>query len=269
VNSKGQLVYTNNIVDNPEPLPRPVSVAPPPSTAVPSSPNPESLQAAVAGLKGGAGAAKALSTPEIGALVNAISLQHGVDPDLVAAVIRAESNYDQWAISPKGARGLMQLMPATAQRFGVLNVFDARDNIQGGVRFLRFLLEKFDGDIELALAGYNAGENLVEKLGKVPPIDETRGYVSKIRAVYTKKTAMLLPLPNVVTPETSSTVLAASTAAPPVPAPPAESPEVKAAPQPTPVQAAPPPEVLPEQPRIYRGVNARGVTSFSNVEPVD
>ncbi len=108
---------------------------------------------------------------------------HQVSPDLVRAVIAVESEFDQWAVSSKGARGLMQLMPATARRFGVSDSFDARANIMAGTRYLRLLLDQFAGDVELALAAYNAGENAVARYGGVPPFKETRGYVAKIQAL--------------------------------------------------------------------------------------
>ena len=110
---------------------------------------------------------------------------HGVSAALVRAVIQVESEWDALAVSSKGARGLMQLMPFTAERFGVSDSFDARQNIFGGVRYLRLLLDLFGGDVDLALAGYNAGENAVLRYGGVPPFKETRGYVQKIEALLT------------------------------------------------------------------------------------
>jgi soluble lytic murein transglycosylase-like protein len=96
-----------------------------------------------------------------------------------------ESSFKSRAISPKGARGLMQLMPLTAARFGVTNIFDPRQNIEGGARYLRFLLDRFDGNINLALAGYNAGEGAVEKFGwRIPPYSETQEYVRRISRRY-------------------------------------------------------------------------------------
>jgi soluble lytic murein transglycosylase-like protein len=96
-----------------------------------------------------------------------------------------ESSFKLRAISPKGARGLMQLMPGTASRFGVANIFDPKQNIEGGARYLRFLLDRFDGDINLALAGYNAGEGAVEKYGwRIPPYSETQEYVRRISRRY-------------------------------------------------------------------------------------
>lgn len=108
--------------------------------------------------------------------------RHGVDPRLVAAVIGAESAYDVRALSHKGARGLMQLMPATARRFGVPEerIHDPEANVDAGTRYLAWLLERFDGDLALALAGYNAGEGTVDRYGGVPPYRETRGYLQRI-----------------------------------------------------------------------------------------
>jgi hypothetical protein len=108
---------------------------------------------------------------------------HGVSVDLVRAVIQVESDFDHLARSSKGAQGLMQLMPDTARRFGVSNAYDPRQNIFGGVRYLRWLLDLFRGDVALAAAGYNAGENAVLRYGGVPPYKETRGYVDKVQAL--------------------------------------------------------------------------------------
>jgi soluble lytic murein transglycosylase-like protein len=98
---------------------------------------------------------------------------------LVDSVIQVESNYDPFAVSPKGAQGLMQLMPETAKRFGVKDIFDPKQNIEGGVRYLKFLQETFK-DERLALAAYNAGEGAVERYGSVPPYPETVDYVAKV-----------------------------------------------------------------------------------------
>jgi hypothetical protein len=108
---------------------------------------------------------------------------HNVDTELIRAVIQVESEFDHRAVSSKGARGLMQLMPDTARRLGVANAFDPRQNILGGTRYLRLLLDMFSGDTALATAAYNAGENAVLRYGGVPPFKETRGYVAKIQAL--------------------------------------------------------------------------------------
>ncbi len=125
---------------------------------------------------------------DIGKLVPVIdnaARTHGVDPRLVHAVIRAESGYNDRAQSNKGALGLMQLIPATAERMGVKDPFDPVDNIFGGTRYLSYLIKMFNGDIELALAGYNAGENAVIRHGnRIPPFAETQAYVPKVLAFY-------------------------------------------------------------------------------------
>src|SRR5580704_6000067 len=108
-----------------------------------------------------------------------------VSPALVDSVIQVESNYNPYAVSPKGAQGLMQLMPATARRFGVTNSFDAKQTIEGGVRYLKFLQDTFKDD-RLAIAAYNAGEGAVTKYGDVPPYAETKSYVAKVGSRYTK-----------------------------------------------------------------------------------
>ena len=105
--------------------------------------------------------------------------RHGVDPLLVDSVIRVESNYNPLAVSPKGAEGLMQLIPATARRFGVTNSFDVKESIEAGVTYLKYLLDMF-GDDRLAVAAYNAGESAVMRYGDVPPYRETMNYVSRV-----------------------------------------------------------------------------------------
>jgi hypothetical protein len=116
-------------------------------------------------------------------LIAAASAAHGVETALVRAVIQTESQFDARAVSSVGAQGLMQLMPATARRFGVADAFDPRQNVFGGVRYLRWLLDKFGGDVALASAGYNAGENAVVRYGGIPPYKETQGYVRKVVAL--------------------------------------------------------------------------------------
>ena len=116
-----------------------------------------------------------------------VSRQHGVDPELVSAVIVAESGFNPTAVSPKGAVGLMQLMPATAQRFGVKNSYDPQDNIRGGVQYLKFLLDLFQQDLKLAVAAYNAGEGAVQRYQGVPRYRETQNYVQKVLSLYGKE----------------------------------------------------------------------------------
>jgi len=119
-------------------------------------------------------------------LIDHISGQHGVDPELVRAVARAESNYNPRAVSYKGALGLMQLLPETAKRFGVRNVWDPQQNIEGGVKFLKFLSEMFPNNLPYVLAAYNAGENAVVKHRGIPPYRETQAYVRRITSLYRK-----------------------------------------------------------------------------------
>jgi soluble lytic murein transglycosylase-like protein len=114
------------------------------------------------------------------ASINEHSRRHGVAPDLVRAVIQVESAFNPIAVSNKGAMGLMQLMPATAQELGVNNPFDPDQNIRGGVAYLKQLLDRYDQKVELALAAYNAGIGNVAKYGAVPPFKETRSYVDRI-----------------------------------------------------------------------------------------
>lgn len=120
-------------------------------------------------------------------IIEEAARKHGVDPRLVAAVARRESAWNVNAVSRVGACGLMQLMPDTARFLGVRNVFDARENIFGGTRYLRTLLDTFDGDLDLTLAAYNAGPGAVEKYRGVPPYRETRAYVAAVKASYEKE----------------------------------------------------------------------------------
>jgi hypothetical protein len=122
-------------------------------------------------------AAQAPTLPEH---IASAGLQTGIDPDFINSVIRAESGYNARAVSPKGAQGLMQLMPATAARLGVHDSFDPADNLDGGSRYLRELLLRYNGDAIKALAAYNAGPESVEKYKGVPPYRETRSYVARV-----------------------------------------------------------------------------------------
>ncbi len=117
---------------------------------------------------------------EFDPIVKSVASEYGVDRNLVKAVIHAESGYNPNAVSPCGAQGLMQLMPKTAQGLNVPDSFDPKDNIRGGVRYLRFLLDTFKGDVTLALAAYNAGMSRVNQYGGVPPYEETRNYISRV-----------------------------------------------------------------------------------------
>jgi soluble lytic murein transglycosylase-like protein len=133
-------------------------------------------------------AARAKSAPvDLNEVVNSASGRYRLDPDLVNSVIKAESGFNVRAVSPKGARGLMQLMPETASQLGVPNSFDPQANVEGGTRYLRELLEHYDFDLIKALAAYNAGPRRVEQYGGVPPYYETRAYVARIVRDFNKK----------------------------------------------------------------------------------
>jgi soluble lytic murein transglycosylase-like protein len=122
---------------------------------------------------------------EIDRMVTAMAAGYALDPRLVLAVIQVESNFVPNAVSPKGALGLMQLLPETAQRFGVVDVMNPKENIAGGMKYLRWLLCNLDGNVTFALASYNAGLGAVLKYGGVPPYPETQSYVKFIRKYYT------------------------------------------------------------------------------------
>lgn len=113
-------------------------------------------------------------------IIHEVSKRHGVDTALVKAVIRAESDFSPHAVSPKGARGLMQLMPGTARMHNVWRSFEPRQNVEGGVKHLRYLLDRYGGNLRLALAAYNAGEGAVDRNGGVPPYPETWQYLSRV-----------------------------------------------------------------------------------------
>jgi len=131
------------------------------------------------------GSSVSLDRSELRQLVNQISLEFGVDPKLVDALVRVESSYDPRAVSRKGAMGLMQLMPDTADRLEVEDPFDPEDNVRGGVKEFSRLVERYAGNLQLALAAYNAGEGAVARYRGVPPYNETRNYVSRILTLYT------------------------------------------------------------------------------------
>jgi len=128
-------------------------------------------------------------TLDLNEVINTASGTYRLDPDLVNSVIRAESGFNVRAVSPKGAQGLMQLMPRTASELGVQNVFDPQANVEGGTRYLRELLERYNFDLVKALAAYNAGPQRVEQYGGVPPYYETKAYVARIVRDYNKKLA--------------------------------------------------------------------------------
>lgn len=166
-------------------------------------------------------------------LIHSTAKEHGMDPALIQAVIQAESNFDPYAVSRKGAQGLMQLLPQTAWALSVQNPFDPKANIKGGTSYLRQLLDRFSGDLSLALAAYNAGEDAVLRYGGIPPYQETKQYVTKVLSLYNKK----------------------------APSPPsnASSKNSKAK---APNKNQPPPS------RVYRFIDENGLVFYSNIPPL-
>jgi soluble lytic murein transglycosylase-like protein len=128
-----------------------------------------------------------LTQAPFGELIQTASQKYGVDPDLLFSVIAAESNFNSKAVSRRGARGLMQLLPATATRLGVKDIFDPAQNIDAGTRYLRDLMTRYQGNLVLTLAAYNAGPGAVQRYGRVPPFNETVSYVRAIRKTYAER----------------------------------------------------------------------------------
>jgi hypothetical protein len=129
-------------------------------------------------------------------IVKAAAARYAVDEELIASVIAAESNFDPKAISKKNARGLMQLLPETAARFGVKDIFDPRENIDAGTHYLSDLLKQYNNDLVLALAAYNAGPEKVTQLGRVPPYTETISYVRRVKKAYEQSKSGQAPMPG-------------------------------------------------------------------------
>ena len=153
-----------------------------PTSPTPSLPAPQPRVAPSSGFPG-------RPVTDLNQVVNEASGRYRLDPDLVNSVIKAESAFKVHAVSPKGAQGLMQLMPGTASQLGVPNAFDPEANVEGGTKYLRELLEKYNFDIVKALAAYNAGPQKVERFGGVPPYYETRAYVRRIVLDFNRKKA--------------------------------------------------------------------------------
>jgi soluble lytic murein transglycosylase len=165
-------------------------------------------------------------------LIHSTAKEHRMDPALIQAVIQAESNFDPYAVSRKGAQGLMQLLPQTAWALSVQDPFDPRANIKGGTSYLRQLLDRFSGDLSLALAAYNAGEDAVRRYGGIPPYQETKQYVTKVLSLYNKKA-----------PSPSSNASSNSKAK-------------------VPQKNQPPPS------RVYRSIDENGLAYYSNIPPL-
>jgi soluble lytic murein transglycosylase-like protein len=170
--SGGEVTCDKNLID--KILPDEVPYPEPPAPAA----DQEAAKAAAAA----AGSAQLRETI-YSELINATAQTHGVDPILVQALIQVESNYQPRARSSKGAMGLMQLMPSVAREYKVRNAYDPKSNLDAGIRKLKSLLEKWGGDVALALAAYNAGDGAVAKFNGIPPYRETQNYVSRILAI--------------------------------------------------------------------------------------
>jgi Transglycosylase SLT domain len=138
---------------------------------------------------------------QFGQFIQSAATRFHVDADLISSVIAIESNFNPKAVSRRNARGLMQLIPGTANRLGVRNVFDPAENIDAGTRYLGELLHRYDNDLILALAAYNAGPERVQKYGRVPPFPETMSYVKRVKHTYDQQK---LPPPSTATPKANS-----------------------------------------------------------------
>ncbi len=203
--------------------------------------------------------------PEFDPYIEDASSKFGVSADFIRAIISIESAFDEFAVSSKGARGLMQLMPATARRFGVSNAFDPAQAIMGGTEYLSYLLGLFKGDIELAAAGYNAGENAVLRYGGVPPYRETRNYVVKLRQVLGGGPVIVTTSREARTPTAgATTTLGFSGSLPPSLQPKNARPTAAAA-KPRPAR-----KLVNVPPRLYyRWVDGTGSTHFADSPPRD
>ncbi len=171
-NRTGKLV--RSVVVTPRTVAEKVVLATPPPSA---EPKPVEAPATIAEISEATGVSE---------LVERLAKQNRIPAELIHSVIRVESNYNPNALSNKGAMGMMQLIPATAKRFGVGNAFNPKQNVEGGVKYLKYLLEMFNGNYPLALAAYNAGEGAVVKYGGIPPYTETRNYVQAVHANWKK-----------------------------------------------------------------------------------
>jgi hypothetical protein len=170
----------------------------------------------------------AVADPTFRDLVAAAAKRYSVDADLIASVIAVESNFNPKAVSPKNARGLMQLLPETALRFGVKDIFDPQENIDAGTRYLKELLEKYNNDLVLTLAAYNAGPDRVQQYGRVPPYVETIKYVQRVKRGYEKSKSSAPPKTATPAPAAATPPAPATTASSPRPP---QSPQAPQAPQ--------------------------------------
>ena len=178
VDEQGNIIYTND--EAPRPPKVPAEKAAGENGSAPTGPNQGS-----SALHAASSMPAAQPGPDVlHQLVQETAHKHNVDPNLVSAVISTESNWNTSAISRKGAQGLMQLVPETAQHFGVYNPFDPEQNVDAGVRYLSMLLDRYNGDLPKALAAYNAGPSAVDRWGGVPNYRETREYVQKVTSSY-------------------------------------------------------------------------------------
>ena len=203
------------------------------------------------------------SRPEFDPYIEDAAGKFGVNSDFIRAIISVESAYDEFAVSSKGAKGLMQLMPATARRFGVSNPFDPAQAIMGGTEYLAYLLGLFRGNRDLAAAGYNAGENAVLRYGGVPPYKETRNYVVKINSIL-GSAPLVMASAETRASGTPSNTLGFSGSLPPSLQPQNARPKAAA---PKPQNARPLSRVPPRL--YYRWVDGSGSTHFADSPPKD
>lgn len=202
--------------------------------------------------------------PEFDPIIEDAAAKFGVASDFIRAIIRVESSYDEFAVSSKGAKGLMQLMPATARRFGVSNPFDPEQAIMGGTEYLAYLLGLFKGNLELAAAGYNAGENAVLRYGGVPPYRETRNYVQRVRAVLGSSPVVVTAAEaRTPTPAAGTTLGFSGTL------PPSLQPRPARVRTTAPAARAARPLVSVPQRLYYRWTDEAGATHFADVPPQD
>ena len=243
-----------------------INMAPPPARATASSKNgtqssnatkgnlsasglngaPASEQMANATQSAANGASHGLSSARLEELVQSTAARHGVNPNLVRAVIETESGGNPSAVSRKGAVGLMQLMPTTALELGVKNMYSAAENLEAGVRYLHTLLDRYNGDLDRALAAYNAGAGAVDRAGGVPKYRETREYVKKVTSNYLAADAGM-PMSAAGAPHSGLTGAAASTML---------KPNAQAAPK--------APVVVPPAHKIFQTTDAQGHVVWAN-----